>query len=306
MIEDFVIEVHDLRKDYGDTVAAVAGISFEVASGEVFALLGTNGAGKTTTMDVLTGFQAPTSGSVRVLGVDPFTERARIASRVGVMLQEAGFFDNLSVTETLDAWRRFTPGARPRAEALEIVGLERSSGTPVARLSGGEKRRLDLALSLLGNPDVLFLDEPTTGLDPEARRNTWGLLRELTLGGMTVVLTTHYMDEAEFLADRIAIMDRGRTVRQGSLAEITARSAATVAFRRPGLLDLAELPVLEDAEIVPDREQVRITTPDPQRTLLTLLRWADARHIELSDIQVHTGSLEDAFLEVAAIGKVAR
>jgi ABC-2 type transport system ATP-binding protein len=305
MIEDFVIEVHDLRKDYG-TFPAVTGISFEVASGEVFALLGTNGAGKTTTMDVLAGFQAPTSGSVRVLGVNPFTERARIASRVGIMLQDAGFFDHLTVTETLVAWRRFTPGARPRAEALQIVGLERSSRTPVGRLSGGEKRRLDLALSLLGNPDVLFLDEPTTGLDPEARRNTWGLLRELARGGMTVLLTTHYMDEAEFLADRMAIMDRGRIVRQGSLAEITGRSAATVAFRRPALLDPAELPVLEDAEIVPDREQVRITTPDPQRTLLTLLHWADARDIELRDLQVHAGSLEDAFLEVAALGKGAR
>ena len=304
MIQDLVIEVCDLRKDY-DTGAAVAGISFEVASGEVFALLGTNGAGKTTTMDVLAGFQQPTNGWVRVLGVDPFTERTRIASRVGIMLQEAGFFDNLSVAETVDAWRRFTPGARPRAQALDLVGLARRGGTPVGRLSGGEKRRLDLTLSLLGNPDVLFLDEPTTGLDPEARRSTWGLLRELTLGGMTVLLTTHYLEEAEFLADRIAIMDRGRIVRQGSLAQITARSTATVAFRLPGLLDPPGLPLLADSEIVADREHVRITTQDPQRTLLTLLRWADAREIELGDIQVYSGSLEDAFMEIAEIGKVA-
>lgn len=305
MIEDSVIEVHDLRKDYG-TVTAVAGISFEVARGEVFALLGTNGAGKTTTMDVLTGFQAPTGGSVSVLGANPLTERAWIAPQMGIMLQEAGFFDGLSVGETIDAWRRFTPGARPRAEALKIAGLERNARTPVGRLSGGEKRRLDLALSLLGNPDVLFLDEPTTGLDPEARRNTWEFVRELNLSGMTVLLTTHYMEEAEFLANRIAIMDRGRIVRQGSLTEVTARSAATITFRLPVPLGAADLPILGDAEIVPDGEQVSITTTDPQRTLFTLLGWAHAQDIELFDIQVRSGSLEEAFLEIAATGKVAR
>jgi ABC-2 type transport system ATP-binding protein len=306
MLNDAVIQVRDLHKNYGQ-FTAVGGISFEVLRGQVFALLGTNGAGKTTTMDILGGFQQPTGGSVKVLGADPRGGRAKIASRVGIMLQEAGFFESLTVAETIDAWRGFTPGARPTAEALEMVGLVDQARTTVGRLSGGEKRRLDLSLSLLGCPEVLFLDEPTTGLDPEARRNTWHLLRELILGGMTVLLTTHYMEEAEFLADQVAIMDHGTIVREGTLAEIKARSASTIAFRLPPPLSAADLPALDATHADQDEAgRMRLTSRDPQSTLLAVLTWADARGVELIDIQVNAGSLEDAFLEIAAGGKVAR
>jgi ABC-2 type transport system ATP-binding protein len=297
--DEAVIEIRDLHLDYGN-FTAVDGISLAVPPGQVLALLGTNGAGKTSTVDVLTGFQRPTSGTVRVLGADPLTERRKIATRVGIVLQEAGFLETLTVAETVDAWRRFTPGARPRAEALEMVDLGGRAGVPVGKLSGGEKRRLDLTLGLLGGPEVLFLDEPTTGLDPEARRNVWHLLRELILAGMTVLLTTHYMEEAEALADQVAIMDRGRIVREGTLAEITARSATAVAFRLPPALGAADLPPLDGAEVTDHDGRVLVHTHEPQRTLATLLGWAAERGVELAELDVSAGSLEDAFLAAAA------
>ncbi|SEK89373.1 ABC transporter ATP-binding protein [Streptacidiphilus jiangxiensis] len=305
MLNESVIEVRDLRKKYGD-FPAVDGISFEVRRGQIFALLGTNGAGKTTTLDVLGGFLRPTSGSVRVLGLDPARDRAKLGSRLGIMLQEAGFFESLTVAETIDAWRRFTPGARPRAEVLELVGLTHRTSTGVGRLSGGERRRLDLALSLLGGPEVLFLDEPTTGLDPEARRNTWNLLRELAQRGMTVLLTTHYMEEAEFLADRLAIMDRGSIVREGSLAEIRARTASTITFSLPAPLTLADLPRPENTQVEEEAGQVSVTTREPQRTLGLLLGWADTRNLDLTDIHVDAGSLEDVFLDIATGERTTR
>jgi ABC-2 type transport system ATP-binding protein len=305
MVDDLVIEVRELRKDHGSFVA-VRAISFEVRRGQVFALLGTNGAGKTTTMDVLAGFQAPTAGTVRVLGCDPRAEREKIAPRVGVMLQEAGFFDGLSVAETVDAWRRFTPGARPRDEALDMVGLADRNGTPVGRMSGGERRRLDLALALLGRPEVLFLDEPTTGLDPEARHHTWELLRELTLDGMAVLLTTHYMEEAEVLADHVAIMDRGIVVRAGTLEEIRDGVASVVSFGLPPALATADLPTFPNTRAACEAGRVQLTTPTPQRTLLALLSWADAHNLALDDMAVTAGSLEEIFLEIAAAGRETR
>ncbi|MCU1680042.1 MAG: type transport system ATP-binding protein [Amycolatopsis sp.] len=297
--DEAVIQIRDLHQNYGK-FAAVDGISLQVPRGRVLALLGTNGAGKTTTLDVLTGFQRPTSGTVRILGADPFKERAKVAPYVGIVLQEAGFLDVLTVAETVDAWRRFTPGARSRAEALEMVDLADRAGTPVGRLSGGEKRRLDLTLGLLGNPEVLFLDEPTTGLDPEARRNIWQLLRELILGGMTVLLTTHYMEEAEALADHVAIMDRGRIVREGTLAEVTARAATVVRFRLPPALTTADLPPLDGAEVTEREGLVLVHSHEPQHVLFTLLGWAHARAVQLAELNVNAGSLEDAFLAVAA------
>jgi ABC-2 type transport system ATP-binding protein len=305
MVDDLVIEVRELRKDHG-SFPAVRAISFEVRRGQVFALLGTNGAGKTTTMDVLAGFQAPTAGTVRVLGCDPRSERETIAPRVGVMLQEAGFFDGLSAAETVDAWRRFTPGARPRDEALDMVGLTDRIGTPVGRMSGGERRRLDLALALLGRPEVLFLDEPTTGLDPEARRRTWELLRELTVDGMAVLLTTHYMEEAEVLADHVAIMDRGIVVRAGTLEEIRDGAASVVSFRLPPALATADLPTFPNTRAACEAGRVHLTTPTPQRTLLALLNWADAHNVALDDMAVTAGSLEEIFLEIAAAGRETR
>jgi ABC-2 type transport system ATP-binding protein len=305
MSERVIAEVRDLHQKYG-RFPAVGGISFQVRHGEVFALLGTNGAGKTTTMDALAGFRRPTGGSVQVFGVDPYTHRRTIAPRIGVLLQEAGFFEGLTVTETIRAWRRFVPEARPAAEALELVGLAAHARTQVGRLSGGERRRLDLALGLLGRPELLFLDEPTTGLDPEARRRTWLLLRDLVAEGMTVVLTTHYMEEAEFLADRVAIMDHGRIMRQGTVADVTTPVGGRISFRLPDGLESADLPLDERVGVERSAARTVLTAPAPQRALLDLLTWADANGIELSELEVRKGSLEDAFLDVAASGRRER
>ena len=201
-----VITVRDLRRRYGGTggrgFEAVRGVTFSVRRGELFALLGTNGAGKTSTMEVLEGLAPPTRGTVRVLGCDPCRDRARVRRRMGIVLQEGGFPPDLTVAETGRMWAGTLSAPRPVPEALDLVGLGHRAGVAVRSLSGGERRRLDLAMAILGRPEVLFLDEPTTGLDPESRRRTWRLIRELLGAGTTVVLTTHYLEEAEELADR--------------------------------------------------------------------------------------------------------
>src|ERR1022692_1053659 len=210
-----VITVRDLRRRYGSKGGhgfdAVRGVSFSVRRGELFALLGTNGAGKTSTMEVLEGLVPPAQGSVRVLGRDPFRERALVRRRMGIMLQEGGFPSDLTVAETGRMWAGTLSAPRPVAEALELVDLGHRASVAVRSLSGGERRRLGLAMAILGCPEVLFLDEPTTGLDPESRHRTWLLIRELLAAGTTVLLTTHYLEEAEELADRLAIMDRKST-----------------------------------------------------------------------------------------------
>ncbi|MFJ3200033.1 ABC transporter ATP-binding protein [Streptomyces sp. NPDC086989] len=304
MPEQPVIEVSDLHQKYGE-FAAVRGISFDVQPGEVFALLGTNGAGKTTTMDVLEGFRPATRGTARVLGVDPHAHRRKIAHRVGIMLQEAGFFQELTAAQTVDAWRRFMVRARSRTEALAMVRLEDRANTPVGRMSGGEKRRLDLALALLGRPEVLFLDEPTTGLDPEARRDTWKLIKGLVGEGMTVLLTTHYMEEAEFLADRVAIMDHGRIVRSGTLGEMVQQFAARISFRLPAGLRAADLPVLSGTEVQEESGRTVLLARDPQDVLRALLHWADGADASLRELEVRSASLEDVFLDVAENGRKA-
>ncbi|WP_371676259.1 ATP-binding cassette domain-containing protein [Streptomyces sp. NBC_01276] len=304
MSEHPVIDVSELRLDYGGTTA-VDGISFQVYPGEVVALLGTNGAGKTTTLDVLEGYLKPTGGSVSVFGANPLTERARIASDIGIMLQEAGFFGDLTVLETIRAWRRFTPNAVDTDEALRIVGLESKAKTPVGRLSGGEKRRLDLTLAVLGRPKLLFLDEPTTGLDPESRRQTWRFLKEMVDNGMTMLLTTHYMEEAEFLADRVAIMDHGRIVRHGPVSDVVAReSNARISLAVSPGVSAQTLPPLPGAEIREADGRITLITADPQPVLLHLLNWADGNGAALRGLEVRTASLEDVFLDVAASGKV--
>ncbi|MFF9852912.1 ABC transporter ATP-binding protein [Streptomyces litmocidini] len=298
-----VIQVADLRLDYG-AKTAVAGISFEVRRGEVVALLGTNGAGKTTTLDVLEGYLRPTSGTVAVFGHDPATHRARIAPRVGIMLQEGGFFGELTVAETVRAWRRFTPDAVSVEEALRLVDLEDRARTRVGRLSGGERRRLDLTLAVLGRPELLFLDEPTTGLDPESRRETWRFLKGMVAEGMTMLLTTHYMEEAEFLADRVAIMDRGRVVRHGTVREVLAQEAGTrISVAADDKVGARTLPPFPGAEVREADGRVTLVTTDPQQVLAALLRWADDNAVRLRGIDVRTASLEDVFLDVAATGK---
>lgn len=297
-----VIEVTDLRRVYGGGFEAVRGITFSVGRGELFALLGTNGAGKTSTVEVLEGLAAPAGGRVRVLGHDPYTERAVVRPRIGVMLQEGGFPSELTVAETVRMWAGCTSGARPTGEALDLVGLTRRSGVRVKQLSGGEKRRLDLALALLGRPEVLFLDEPTTGLDAEGRQDTWALVRELRDSGTTVLLTTHYLEEAEDLADRLAILHEGRIAATGTPAEVTASQPSRITFDLPEGYFLGDLPPLAELGVtgheVTDRT-VRLRTGELQRTATRLLVWAQRAGVELRGLDVRSASLEEAFLHIA-------
>ncbi|WP_406317225.1 ABC transporter ATP-binding protein [Streptosporangium sp. NBC_01639] len=290
------IQVEGLTKSYGD-FAAVRGVSFDVPQGEIFALLGRNGAGKTTTVEVLAGFQAPDEGTVRVLGLDPVRYRAETRARIGILLQEAGFFPDLTVAQTVDAWRDFVAAPRPRAEALESVGLGARAATKVRRLSGGEKRRLDLALAVLSRPDVLFLDEPTTGMDPEARQSTWELIRDLAGRGTTVLLTTHYLEEAQRLAASMVIMDRGRIVAGGGMAETLAAQTGRVTFELPASVSPEELPV--PVSSMEGRVAV-CRVADPDLAAQTLLGWAGERGLRLRGLEVRTATLEDLFLDLAA------
>ncbi|WP_261992841.1 ABC transporter ATP-binding protein [Streptomyces sp. adm13(2018)] len=230
------IEAESLRRGYSGGFEAVRGISLTVRRGEIFALLGTNGAGKTSTVELLEGLAAPSAGTARVLGHDPYRDRAAVRPRIGVMLQEGGFPSELTVAETVRMWAGCTTHARPAAEALGATGLTGREGVRVKQLSGGERRRLDLALALLGRPEILFLDEPTTGLDAEGRRDTWELVRALRDGGTTVLLTTHYLEEAETLADRLAIMHRGQIVLSGTPAQVTGRSSQAAAISSGSML----------------------------------------------------------------------
>jgi len=305
---EHVIEVTDLRRVYGGGFEAVRGITFSVRRGEVFALLGTNGAGKTSTVEVLEGLAVPSGGRVRVLGHDPHTERAAVRPRTGVMLQEGGFPSELTVAETARMWAGCTSGARPVPKALALVGLERRAAVRVKQLSGGERRRLDLALALLGEPEVLFLDEPTTGLDAEGRRDTWELVRELRDGGTTVLLTTHYLEEAEGLADRLAIMSEGRIAVTGTPAEVTAGRPARISFELPAGYFVGDLPPLGELGVVGHEvagKVVRLRTHELQRAATGLLVWAERARIELGRLEMRSASLEEAFLGIAREQEVA-
>jgi ABC-2 type transport system ATP-binding protein len=302
-----VITVQNLRRRYGPAggrgFEAVRGVSFSVRRGELFALLGTNGAGKTSTLEVIEGLALPTAGTVRVLGHDPYRARRLVRSRVGIMLQDAGFPADLTVTETGRLWAGTLTSPRPVEEALELVDLQDRGRVGVKQLSGGEKRRLDLALALLGRPEVLFLDEPTAGLDPESRARTWRLVGRLLSSGLTVVLTTHYLAEAEELADRVAILHQGRIVRTGTPAEVTATQPAHISFVLPR----------DAAEPIPDlpgalRDERRaggtfvVSTSDLQQTLAALLAWASAQGVVLEGLNARPATLEEAFMTVAESG----
>lgn len=299
---EHVIEVTDLRRVYGGGFEAVRGITFSVRRGEVFALLGTNGAGKTSTVELLEGLAPASGGRVRVLGHDPYSERAAVRPRTGVMLQEGGFPSELTVAETARMWAGCTSGARPEAEALALVGLARRADVRVKQLSGGERRRLDLALALLGEPEVLFLDEPTTGLDAEGRRDTWELVRALRDGGTTVLLTTHYLEEAEGLADRLAILSEGRIAVTGTPAEVTAGQPSRISFELPSGYFVGDLPPLGELGVVGHEvagSVVRLETHELQRAATGLLVWAERARIELRRLEVRSASLEEAFLGIA-------
>ncbi|MCX4824155.1 ABC transporter ATP-binding protein [Streptomyces sp. NBC_01142] len=297
-----VIEVEELRRTYAGGFEAVSGISFSVARGELFALLGTNGAGKTSTVELLEGLARPTAGTVRVLGHDPYTERAAVRPRTGVMLQEAGFSSELTVAETVRMWAGCTSGARPVDEALDMVGLPRRANVRVKQLSGGERRRLDLAMALLSRPEVLFLDEPTTGLDAEGRRETWELVRTLRDSGTTVLLTTHYLEEAEELADRLAILHNGRIAARGRVDEVVAAQPSHISFELPDGYLVGDLPPLAPLGINSHEtagRTVRLRTSELQRAATGLLLWAQENQVELRGLDVRSASLEEAFLHIA-------
>jgi ABC-2 type transport system ATP-binding protein len=287
------IQVTGLRKSYG-AVHAVAGIDLRVQAGEVFALLGPNGAGKSTTVEILEGHRTRDAGEVRVLGHDPAKGELALRRRIGIVLQKTGIEPYLTVEETVALFRSYYPAPLPLDEVLEITGLTAQRKSRVRKLSGGQQRRLDVAMGLAGNPDLLFLDEPTTGFDPVARRNAWDVIRSLKALGKTVFLTTHYLDEAEQLADRVAIIARGEIVREGSPRELTALGGTAISFR---LASDAALPARFGAAATADGtysfKSDRVTDD-----LFELTGWARAGNVELLDLRVARRSLEDVYLEL--------
>jgi ABC-2 type transport system ATP-binding protein len=295
------IEAHNLRKAYGE-LEAVRDVSLSVAPGEVFCLLGPNGAGKTTTVEMLEGHRDPTSGTVRVLGQDP-SKRARAwRDRIGVVLQDTALGADLTVGEILEMSGRWYSRPRGVDELIELVELDAKRDTRTEALSGGQRRRLDLALGLVGRPDVLFLDEPTTGFDPHARRAAWSTIRHLCVdSGMTVVLTTHYMDEAQYLADRVAVMVDGRIVDCGPPEAIGGRdrAPAEIRFGLPTPWTLADLPELRGAAVSAEPDgRVLVTTDDGVGAAHLITGWALERDVELARFTVAQPSLEDVYLSL--------
>ena len=291
------ITVRDLQKHYGD-VRAVDGVSFDVGEGEVYALLGHNGAGKSTTVEILEGHRTRSAGEVTVLGHDPGRGGREFRDRIGIVLQTAGVEDELRVAEAVEVYGSCYRRRRPVADVIEMVGLGPQADRRVGALSGGQRRRLDLALGIVGTPDLLFLDEPTTGFDPATRRNAWSLIRQLCSGGTTVLLTTHYLDEAEHLADRVGVLVAGKLVAEGSPASLVGGGATRVGFELPPgvvLDDLAGV-VPSDAATVGDRIEFTTTTPTADVNLLT--GWALGRGVELGGLTVERPSLEDVFLSL--------
>ena len=298
------ITVAGLRKAY-ESHEAVRGIDFEVGRGEVFCLLGPNGAGKTTTVEILEGHRRADAGHVDVLGFDPARGDRALLDRIGIVLQSCGMPPALTVAELLEMHARWYRRPRDPREVVDLVELGDARDTNVHALSGGQRRRLDLALGLIGDPDVLFLDEPTTGFDPRARRQAWGTIRALCAEGRTVVLTTHFMDEAQALADRVAVMRDGELVAQGPPSELAGRdiAPAEIRFRLPaGASDLPQLDA--GAVIAVDGDAVVVTTERPTAAAHTLTGWALEHGLELPGLTVERPSLEDVYLslteEVAA------
>jgi ABC transporter related len=295
-----VIVADNVTRTYGK-FTAVDGVSFHVAQGELVALLGSNGAGKTSLLEVLQGSTRSNDGRVRVFGLDPVADRAAIRQRTGIMLQEAGFAKDLTVRETLVMWAGTLTSPRPVADSLAMCGLEGRADIRVGSLSGGERRRLDLAMATLGRPELLFMDEPTTGLDPAVRQHTWELVRRMLDEGSTVLLTTHYMEEAEELADRILIMDRGRILTEGSVADIVARHPCEITFRDVEVSD-GEFERLSHVvyPVSRDRGITRVLSTDLHATLRELLVLADSRDIHLDGLNARAASLESAFLHITS------
>ena len=298
--DGFAIQVRDLRMSYGST-EVLRGVDFDVRYGEVFCLLGPNGAGKTTTLEILEGFRPPTGGRVRVLGLDPATQAARLRDRAGMVLQECGFPRQARVAELIDIWRSYYPSPRPLGELLELVELTEVRGTQVRKLSAGQRRRLDFALALAGDPDLVFLDEPTTGFDPEARRRCWAAIENLRRLGTTILLTTHYLDEAERLADRIAILRGGRIELAGTTREVAARAGLStrISFTTPAALRRSQVALPEGIDLAVRGPLSVCHTDNTATTLRRLLDWAVDNHLgDLDGLVVTAPSLEDCYLQL--------
>jgi ABC-2 type transport system ATP-binding protein len=296
------VEVVDLVKAYGPR-RAVDGLSLTVERGAIFALLGPNGAGKTTTIEICEGFRRPDSGRVRVLGMDPILDAARVRPQVGVMLQDGvGGYTAATALELLRLFAAYAAQPHRPEDLLATVGLEESAGTQVRRLSGGQQQRLSLALALVGRPELVFLDEPTAGMDPQARRNTWDFIRKLRADGVSVVLTTHFLDEAEHLADQIVVIDRGRIVAEGSPAELTRAGAeGQIRFRAvPGLRLASLLAALPSGTAAVEEAAGRylVTGDVTPQLLATLTAWCAGQGVLAENLAVERRSLEDVFLDI--------
>jgi ABC-2 type transport system ATP-binding protein len=292
------IEVRSLHKAYG-AVEAVRGIDLTVARGEVYCLLGPNGAGKTTTAEIIEGHRVPTSGRVRVLGRDPGRGERALRDRVGVVLQDTAMPSDLTVGEVLEMTARWYSRPRTPGELIDLVELDAKRDTRTDALSGGQRRRLDLALGLVGSPDVLFLDEPTTGFDPHARRAAWATIRSLCTGGMTVFLTTHYMDEAQALADRVGVMVGGQIIASGPPEQLGGRDEAPteIRFGLPAGVPLSALPALPGAAVsLEGDDRVLVTTTDGLSAAHALTGWALERGAPLARFTVAQPTLEDVYL----------
>ncbi|GAA3585690.1 ABC transporter ATP-binding protein [Amycolatopsis ultiminotia] len=286
-----VIDVARLNLTYGD-FHAVKDLSFQVARGEFYALLGTNGAGKTSTLEIIEGHRSATSGSVRVFGKNP-RDRAAVRPRMGIMLQESGFSPDLTVAESVRLIGSLTRRTDRIDRVLDIVDLTRKAGTKVSQLSGGEKRRLDFATAVYGTPELIFLDEPTTGLDIQSRDALWDAVDRLRAEGSTIVLTTHYLEEAQQRADRIGLMHNGVFHREGTVSELTRMLPATITFRLPNHSPALPLPATRDAE-----GKFLIETFGLQKDLHTLLGWAQDHAMELRDLQAGPTRLDDVFRSI--------
>jgi ABC-2 type transport system ATP-binding protein len=295
-----VIEVRDLHKRYGE-VTAVDGLSFEVTEGEVYALLGENGAGKSTTVEILEGHRPRSSGEVRVLGQDPAHAGRDFRDRIGIVLQSSGVEHELTVREAVRLYGSCYRRPRPLDEVLELVGLQEQRDRRVGHLSGGQRRRLDLALGIVGDPAVLFLDEPTTGFDPAARRQAWDVIRGLCAGGTTVLLTTHYLDEAEQLASRVGVLAAGRLVAEGTPEALIGGVGTTIVrFDLPPGTSAADLGTLLPADATVQGGRVEFATSTPTEAVHRVTGWAVERGVELTGLAVTRPSLEDVYLQLAA------
>jgi ABC-2 type transport system ATP-binding protein len=297
----WAIEVAGLEKRYGDR-RAVDGIDLRIPAGEVFGLLGPNGAGKTSTVETLEGYRKPDGGTVRVLGLDPQTDGPSLRGRIGVMLQEGGLYPGVRPLEALKLFAAFYPNADDPERLLDLVGLREVAGTYVRRLSGGECQRLSLALALVGRPEVVFLDEPTAGMDPRARATTWQLVRELRDAGTTVVLTTHHMDEAEHLCDRLAIIDHGRIVLEGTPGDITNIGTHDLHFSTSAGLDLPALAAamsLAATTVLEERPgEYAIRAEMTPELVADLAVWLRDKGYQLTELRTERATLEEVFLQL--------